>query len=76
MAAAYTLMNIEAGKVGRAHTTLKGIKGVKESPIVAGPFDIIALVEASNLEQLSQRILIEIQNITGVRSTTTAIVFQ
>lgn len=76
MAAAYILLNIESGKVGKAHTALKGIKGVKEAHIVAGPFDIIAFVEANGLEQLSQRILMEIQSISGVRSTTTAIVFQ
>ncbi|MCI0527970.1 MAG: Lrp/AsnC ligand binding domain-containing protein [Nitrospira sp.] len=76
MAAAYILMNIESGKVGKAHTAIKGIKGVKEAYIVAGTFDIIAFVEANSLEQLSQRILMEIQTISGVRSTTTAIVFQ
>jgi DNA-binding Lrp family transcriptional regulator len=49
---------------------------VKEAHIVAGTFDIIAFVETNTLEQLSQRILMEIQTISGVRSTTTAIVFQ
>lgn len=76
MAAAYILMNVESGKVGKAHTALRGIKGVKQAHIVAGPFDIIAMVEANGLEQLSQRIMMEIQNISGVRSTTTAIVFR
>lgn len=76
MARAYILMNIESGKVGKAHTALKGIKGVREAHIVAGPFDIIAQVEANGLEQLSQRILMEIQTISGVRSTTTAVIFQ
>jgi DNA-binding Lrp family transcriptional regulator len=76
MAAAYILMNIESGKVVKTYNALKGIKGVKESHIVAGSFDIIAYVEANNLEQLSQRILMEVQTISGIRSTTTAIVFQ
>ena len=76
MAAAYIFMNIESGKVGKAHTAIKGIKGVREAHIVAGPYDIIAFIEANTLEQLSQRILVEIQTISGVRSTATAIVFQ
>ncbi len=76
MAAAYILMNIESGKVGKAHTALRSMKGVTQAHIVAGQFDIIAMVEAKGLEQLSQRIMMEIQTISGVRSTTTAIIFQ
>jgi len=76
MAAAYILMNIDSGKVGKAHTALKRIKGVREAHIVAGTYDIIAFVEANNFDQLGQRILMEIQTISGIHRTTTAIVFQ
>ena len=76
MPAAYVLMGIEAGKVGKALTAIKQIKGVKTAHTVAGPYDVIAFVEAENLELLSQRILLELHNVTGIRSTTTAIVFQ
>jgi DNA-binding Lrp family transcriptional regulator len=76
MAAAYVLMNVEAGKVGRALTGVKAIKGVKTAHAVAGPYDIITYVEAENLEKLGQRVLVEMHNLSGVRSTVTAIVFQ
>lgn len=76
MAAAYVLMNVEAGKVGRALTAVKAIKGVKTAHAVAGSYDIITYVEAENLEKLGQRVLLEMHNVTGIRSTVTAIVFQ
>jgi len=76
MAAAYVLMNAEAGKVGRALTGGKAIKGVKIAHAVAGPYDIVAFVEGENLEKLGQRVLVEIHNISGVRSTVTAVVFE
>ena len=76
MPAAYVLMGIEAGKVGKALTAIKQIKGVKSAHTVAGPYDVIAYVEAESLELLSQRVLLELHNISGIRSTTTAIVFQ
>lgn len=76
MAAAYVLMNVEAGKVGRAVTAVKAIKGVKTAHAVAGPYDVIAYVEAEDLEKLGQRVLLEMHNVSGIRSTVTAIVFQ
>jgi len=76
MPAAYVLMGIEAGKVGKALTAIKQIKGVKTAHAVAGPYDVIAYVEAESFELLGQRVLLEFHNVTGIRSTTTAIVFQ
>ena len=76
MSAAYVLMNVEAGKVGKALTGLKAIKGVKTAHAVAGPYDIIAYFEAENLEKLGERVLLQVHNLSGVRSTVTAIVFQ
>ena len=76
MASAYVLMTVEAGKVGRALTGVKAIKGVKFAHAVAGPYDIIAFVEGENLEKLGQRVLLEIHSLTGVRSTVTAVVFE
>ena len=70
MSAAYVLMNIEAGKVGRALTGLKGIKGVKTVHAVAGPYDIIAFIEADTLEKLGERVLIQVHNLSGVSEMT------
>ena len=76
MAAAYVLMSVEAGKVGKALTAVKALKGVKTAHAVAGPFDIIIFVQAENLEALGQRVMIEVHNVPGVRSTVTAIAFE
>ena len=76
MIAAYVLMTVEAGKVGRALTGLKSIKSVTAAHAVAGPYDIIAYIEADTLEKLSERVLLQVHNLSGVRNTVTAIVFQ
>jgi DNA-binding Lrp family transcriptional regulator len=76
MTSAYVLMNVESGKLGKALAGVKAIKGVKTAHTVAGPYDIIAFVEAENLEKLGQRVLLEMHNLSGVRNTVTAIIFQ
>ncbi len=76
MISAYVLMCVESGKVGKALTEIKGIKGVKTAHAVVGPYDIIAYVEGETIEKLGERVLLQVHNLSGVQSTVTAIVFQ
>ncbi|HEX9758869.1 MAG TPA: Lrp/AsnC ligand binding domain-containing protein [Nitrospiria bacterium] len=76
MAAAYILMNVQSGKVGKALNAVKRIQGVRSAHIVAGAYDIIGYVEAEDFESLGQRIMFQVQSISGIRGTNTAVVFQ
>jgi len=71
---AYILMEAEGGKAGNACATIRNISGVKSADTVTGLFDIIALVQADNLEELGELVVSKIQAVDGVRKTQTAVV--
>lgn len=71
---AYILMEVEGGKAGNVCASIRNISGVKTADTVTGLFDIIALVEADDLEDLGELIVSKIQAIEGVRRTQTAII--
>lgn len=76
MAAAYVMINVQSGKVGKALSAVKRIPGMRTAHIVAGAYDIIGYVEADNFETLGQRIMVQVQTISGIQRTNTAVVFE
>jgi DNA-binding Lrp family transcriptional regulator len=54
--------------------SLSKIKGVKLACAVAGPYDVIAFVEASDINALNNTILAKVQSLPGVLRTTTNII--
>ncbi len=75
---AYVL--IEAA-VGRASDIAKGVRKVKlkEANVISveavtGPFDVIALLDSDDLDKLGRAITDAIQQVSGVRRTTTCLV--
>ncbi len=71
---AYILMEAEGGNAGNACITIRNIPGVKSADAVTGVFDIIALAQADNLEELGELVVSKIQAVDGIRKTQTAIV--
>lgn len=71
---AYILIEAEGGKAGNACLTIRGIQGVKSADAVTGVYDIIALIEADNLEKLGELVVSKIQVVDGIHKTQTAIV--
>ncbi len=49
---------------------------IRSVELVTGPFDVICLVEADNLEQLGSCITDSIQTVPGVKRTTTCLTIQ
>jgi len=77
MVRAYVLLTIEIGKVERVIGEIKAISsGVIKADAVTGPYDAIVELEASDLGELTRKILHDIHNIDGVIDTTTAIVVE
>ena len=76
MVRAYVLLTIEIGKVERVIEEIKAIPGVVKADTVTGPYDAIVELEASDLGELTRKILHDIHNIDGVIDTTTAIVVE
>ena len=70
---AYVLISVEAGKTFDVLEEVRRVEGVLEAHAVTGEYDIIAKVEAVNLNDLGEKIVGEIHKIKGVIKTVTAI---
>ena len=71
MARVYMLVNALPGKDVSIRDTLRGIRGVVNADLVAGPYDIVAVLEASNTTEIFDKILKKIRRIKGINRTET-----
>ena len=71
---AYILIKIAPGKSRAITERIAKVEGVKTAHPVTGMFDIIAFVEASDINNLTGTVRNQIQTIEGVLRTHTAIV--
>ena len=76
----YILIEAEVGTAKQVALALgevtHGAGEIKSVEMVTGPFDVICLVEAENLEQLGACITDSIQTVLGVKRTTTCLTIQ
>ena len=61
---------LSLGEITRSEGEIKSVE------MVTGPFDVICLVEADNLERLGSCITDSIQTVVGVKRTTTCLTIQ
>jgi hypothetical protein len=61
VARAYVLIQTEVGRTAGVATEVNAIHGVSSSEAVTGPFDVIAAVEAANIDDLGKMIVSRIQ---------------
>ena len=76
MARACVLINCEPRKIEDVASVLHGQKykkgaHVKECFTVAGPHDIIVLIDGPSYEAISDAVLYEVHKISGIRNTET-----
>jgi DNA-binding Lrp family transcriptional regulator len=71
---AYVLIKIAPGKSRMITDKIAKVEGVKTVHPVTGMFDIIAFLEASDINNLTGTVRTQIQTIEGVLRTHTAIV--
>jgi DNA-binding Lrp family transcriptional regulator len=74
MLSAYVLVESEVGKVARVAQAMTKLDGVQLAEDVAGPYDVIARVEAPGLDELGRLIVFRIQVLDGVTRTLTCMV--
>ncbi len=76
----YILIETDVGTAKRVALALGELTQsggeVKTVELVTGPFDVICLVEADNLERLGSCITDSIQTVAGVKRTTTCLTIQ
>ncbi|MCI0527078.1 MAG: Lrp/AsnC ligand binding domain-containing protein [Nitrospira sp.] len=71
--AAFVLINVTGDHTKSAYKTITRISGVKAIYAVTGVYDIIALVEAEDINTLSDLIVSKIRAIDGVTQTMTCV---
>ncbi|RJP17292.1 MAG: Lrp/AsnC family transcriptional regulator [Candidatus Abyssobacteria bacterium SURF_5] len=73
---AYIFVECIQGKALEVNRKLAQIEGVKQSHVVTGPIDVIAFVDAADINLLGKFVVEKIQSIGGVLRTSTNIVTQ
>jgi DNA-binding Lrp family transcriptional regulator len=66
MLSAYVLIQTEVGKAGQVAQAIGGIDGVQRAEDVAGPYDVIARVQAPGMDELGRLVVARIQAVDGV----------
>ncbi|WP_409485284.1 Lrp/AsnC ligand binding domain-containing protein [Arsenicicoccus dermatophilus] len=74
MVQAYILIQSEVGKSSAVSEAVGAIHGVVKAEEVTGPYDVIARVEADNVNELGQLVIAKIQDIQGITRTLTCTV--
>jgi DNA-binding Lrp family transcriptional regulator len=74
MLSAYVLMLTEVGKVAHVAHALSDLDGVQVAEDITGPYDVIARIQAPDLDQLGRLVVARIQLIDGVTRTLTCTV--
>ena len=71
MARAYVLATANPGEVQETLEHILKVEGVLSAETVIGPYDLIALVQAADFDQLGRLVVGKIQEIGGITSTLT-----
>ncbi len=71
MVQAYILIQTDVGKATSVATRIADIDGVLLSEDVTGPYDVIARIEADDVNSLGSLVIAKIQDTPGVTRTLT-----
>ena len=71
---AYILIQTDVGKAAEVAQRITDIKGVILAEDVTGPYDVIARVEASTVDELGKLVIAKIQDVEGITRTLTCTV--
>ncbi|GAA2745811.1 Lrp/AsnC family transcriptional regulator [Monashia sp. NPDC004114] len=74
MVQAYILIQTEVGKAASVAEQIAGISGVTLAEDVTGPYDVIARVEAANVDDLGRLVIAKLQDVPGITRTLTCTV--
>ena len=71
---AYIFINLRSKEIKQTVTRLKISKSLKSAEAVTGPYDIIATMEAEDVDKIGALVTQEILSIEGIERTLTCIV--
>lgn len=70
---AYVLINVRPGGVREVVRDLHRIEGVLEANMTFGPYDVVAVVQANDINHLGNILAANIQPISGIIETLTCL---
>ncbi len=68
---AYVFINIEAGTAHKVFRLLDRLPNVAQVDVVTGPYDMVAMVQGSDFNQIGNVVMNKIQTIEGIVSSIT-----
>jgi DNA-binding Lrp family transcriptional regulator len=71
MIKAYVLVQVRVGRSAEVASEIARIESVLSSDVVNGPYDVIALAEAADIDDLGKLVVARIQAVDGVTRTLT-----
>lgn len=75
MPVAFTLINAEVGRIDEVLSKILDVDEVVEAYSVAGPYAILAKIEAKEFEKLTEVVPQKIHQIKGIQDTLTLLAF-
>ena len=75
-AKAFILIETAVGKTKEVTTSLGQLQGVTSVDTVTGPYDIIAIIEGKNLNDIGDLVTGKIHPIAGISRTVTCLALQ
>jgi len=72
-AKAFVLIETAVGRNKEVATAMEQLKGVKSVDIVTGPYDIIAIIEGTSLNDIGDLVTGKIHPIPGISRTVTCL---
>jgi len=70
---AFILIETRVGKAKQVTQALRLVVGVRSADVVTGTFDIVALIEASDMAAVADLVTGQVQGIDGVLRTITCV---
>lgn len=70
---AYVLINVRPGGVREVVKDLHRVEGVLEANMTFGPYDVVAIVQANNINHLGNILAANVQQVPGVIETLTCL---
>jgi DNA-binding Lrp family transcriptional regulator len=71
MVQAIVLVQAEVGESAAVARAVAELEGVTAADVVTGPYDVIARVEAENIDELGRMVVSRIQSVPSVTRTLT-----
>jgi DNA-binding Lrp family transcriptional regulator len=73
---AYIMIHVRPGSVPEVLKNLRRLEGIQEANMTFGPYDVVAVFQAVDVNQMGKQVASNVQPIPGVIDTLTCLVIE